>query len=48
MLEWGDIDFGERLLFVRNKPEYDYHTKSYKPRTVPLKENAFMRFQSRR
>ena len=40
MLEWGDIDFGEKLLFVRNKPECGYHTKNYEPRTVPLNRDA--------
>ncbi|MBI1913113.1 MAG: site-specific integrase [Deltaproteobacteria bacterium] len=41
MLEWCDIDFEDRMVYVRNKPEYNYHTKNYQPRTVPLNEDAY-------
>ncbi len=44
MLEWNDIDFDERLLFVRNKPETGYHTKNYEPRTLPLNKDAVKAF----
>jgi integrase len=41
MLEWNDIDFDEKLLFVWNKPEYGYHTKNYEPRSVPINGDCF-------
>jgi integrase len=35
-LEWQDIDFERNTITVRNKEEF--HTKSYKSRTIPLNE----------
>ena len=48
MLEWNDIDFDEKLLFVRNKPEYDYHTKNYEPRCVPINTDVCRALQIQR
>lgn len=44
MLEWNDIDFEEKLLYVRNKPEYGYHTKNYEPRALPINGDAYRAF----
>jgi integrase len=35
-LEWKDIDFENSLIHVQSKPEYGFHPKSYKPRSIPM------------
>jgi integrase len=35
-LEWKDIDFENELVHVQSKPEYGFHPKSYKPRSIPM------------
>jgi len=35
-LEWKDIDFENDLIYVQSKPEYGFHPKSYKPRSIPI------------
>jgi len=35
-LEWKDIDFGNGLILVQSKPEFGFHPKSYKPRSIPM------------
>jgi len=35
-LQWEDIDFQNKLVKVQSKPEYGFHPKSYKPRSIPM------------
>lgn len=35
-LEWQDIDFDNGLICVQSKPEFGFHPKSYKPRSIPM------------
>jgi integrase len=35
-LEWKDIDFDNGLITVQSKPEFGFHPKSYKPRSIPM------------
>lgn len=35
-LEWKDIDFDNGLINVQSKPEFGFHPKSYKPRSIPI------------
>jgi integrase len=35
-LEWKDIDFENGLICVQSKPEFGFHPKSYKPRSIPM------------
>jgi len=35
-LEWRDIDFDNDLIYVQSKPEFGFHPKSYKPRSIPM------------
>lgn len=35
-LEWKDIDFDTGLIHVQSKPEFGFHPKSYKPRSIPM------------
>lgn len=35
-LEWKDIDFANGLIHVQSKPEFGFHPKSYKPRSIPM------------
>jgi integrase len=35
-LEWKDIDFENGLIYVQSKPEFGFHPKSYKPRSIPM------------
>jgi integrase len=35
-LEWKDIDFENGLINVQSKPEFGFHPKSYKPRSIPM------------
>ncbi|MGB8657619.1 MAG: tyrosine-type recombinase/integrase [Candidatus Zixiibacteriota bacterium] len=35
-LEWRDIDFDNGLIYVQSKPEFGFHPKSYKPRSIPI------------
>jgi integrase len=35
-LEWKDIDFTNGLIYVQSKPEYGFHPKSYKTRSIPM------------
>jgi integrase len=35
-LEWKDIDFNNGLIYVQSKPEFGFHPKSYKPRSIPM------------
>jgi len=38
--EWADVDFTERLLHIRNKPEMKWWTKSRQIRAIPLNDVA--------
>ncbi|MGB8658076.1 MAG: tyrosine-type recombinase/integrase [Candidatus Zixiibacteriota bacterium] len=35
-LEWKDIAFDNGLIYVQSKPEFGFHPKSYKPRSIPM------------
>ena len=35
-LEWKDVDFDNGLICVQSKPEFGFHPKSYKPRSIPM------------
>jgi integrase len=35
-LEWSDIDFENGFVNVQSKPEFGFHPKSYKPRSIPM------------
>ena len=35
-LEWKDVDFTNCLIHVQSKPEFGFHPKSYKPRSIPM------------
>ncbi len=35
-LEWKDIDFENGFVVVQSKPEFGFHPKSYKTRSVPM------------
>jgi integrase len=35
-LEWDDVKLEEKLLHVQCKPEFGFHTKSDKPRSIPI------------
>jgi integrase len=35
-LEWRDVDFENGLIHVQSKPEYGFHPKSYRPRSIPM------------
>jgi len=35
-LEWKDIDFENELILIQSKPEFGFHPKSYKPRSIPM------------
>lgn len=35
-LQWDDIDFQNKLIKVQSKPEYGFHPKSYKSRSIPM------------
>jgi integrase len=35
-LEWKDIDFDNGLIHVQSKPEFGFHPKSYKARSIPI------------
>ena len=38
-LEWKDVDFANSLVHVQSKPEFGFHPKSYKPRSIPMCDN---------
>ncbi len=35
-LTWEDIDFQNKRIRIQSKPESGFHTKSYRPRSVPM------------
>lgn len=35
-LEWRDINLENGLICVQSKPEFGFHPKSYKPRSIPM------------
>ncbi len=35
-LTWEDVDFQNRRIRIQSKPESGFHTKSYRPRSVPM------------
>lgn len=35
-LSWEDVDFENKRIRIQSKPECGFHTKSYRPRSVPM------------
>jgi integrase len=35
-LTWEDVDFDNKRIRIQSKPESGFHTKSYRPRSVPM------------